>query len=219
MEPADYLKIAASSAVIAACVSSSIGWLQALLRERGTRQHDRYHALLESAVALERFVKACGDTVSAEAVATQEAQARDSWEPFFEVTFPTFALPDNYDWKALAKDQAAQLKDFFEAAATVPAYISGYAQNANDAGEVAAEKAIEAAKFGRRAWKLAVAFRACAEIPALDLESLHYGWVHDAFKDRLKQHATFQERQRAMWEEFAKSAPVIQPEDRSPSLL
>ncbi|WP_018005261.1 hypothetical protein [Cupriavidus neocaledonicus] len=205
LDTTDYIKLIASSAVVGAAVSAGINWLQTSHRERKNRQHERHHALLDAAVQLERFVKAGGDAIAAERAAPPVSWDEQSWEPYYAVQFPTFTISDAFNWKALRKDEAAQLKDFVEAANGVLSYISDYAEHADDPADVAAEKACEAAEYAQKAWKLAVALRASAGLGPADLAGHHYGWVHEVFEQRLQLRAQVLERRRVSEDEWSKS--------------
>ncbi|AZG13786.1 hypothetical protein [Cupriavidus pauculus] len=215
LDATDFVKIVASSAVIGAAVSSGISWLQTSVRENKNRQHERHHVLLEVAVLLERFVKACGDTISTERAAPPVAWDDQSWDAYYAVQFPEFVPPDSFNWRALTKQEAARLKDFVEAVRGVKSYISEHAEHADDPSDVASKQAVKSAEYGQKAWELALSLRASAGVNPASLESHHYGWVHDAFKERLERHANYLEQQRIAHQELFKD--FVQPSPRAGS--
>ncbi|KVD81730.1 hypothetical protein WS62_24440 [Burkholderia sp. ABCPW 14] len=182
----DWLKIAASSAVIGSATGAIINGLFA--RGKDGREHDResFLAALLAVEELEGYVRSCVQMIYTDSEAQQEAGRRHSYDPLEPVRLPPFSYSTEIQWKWLPKDVAAQLREFPNAHQETVHYIRNSAEFDDPFGTCDAIT-LGCARLGEQAWKLAATVRQCCGLPPAQMHQ-HGETALQTLRERVLKH-------------------------------
>ncbi|WP_124545888.1 hypothetical protein [Burkholderia cepacia] len=186
LETYDWLKIAASSAVIGSAMSAIINGLFARGRDRHERDRESSLAALLAAEELEGYMRACAQMIYIDSEAQQEAALQGSYSPLDRVRLPAFSYPTEIQWKWLPKDVAAQLREFPNAHRETAQYIRNNAEFDDPFGSCD-EVTLSCAQLGEHAWMLSTAVRERWGFPAAQVHQ-HGETPLQTLRARVLQH-------------------------------
>ncbi|MCG5077824.1 hypothetical protein [Paraburkholderia tagetis] len=186
LETYDWLKIAASSAVIGSVVSSVINGLFARGKDRRERDRESFLAALLAVEELEGYMRACVQMIYTDSEAQAEASRYVSYEPLRQVRLPAFSYPNEIQWKWLPKDTAAQLREFPNAHREIAQYIRNSSEFDDPFG-TCDEVTLGCARLGMQAWELAAKVRYRSGLPTAQLHQ-HGGDALKTLSDRVLQY-------------------------------
>ncbi|HDV6321752.1 TPA: hypothetical protein RJR38_003604 [Burkholderia multivorans] len=182
----DWLKVAASSAVIGSAMGAIINGLFALGRDGRERDRESFLAALLAVEDLEGYARTCVQMIYTDSEAQQEAGRRHSYDPLEPVRLPPFSYSKEIQWKWLPKDVAAQLREFPNAHKETVHYIRNSAEF-SDPFVTCDEITLGCARLGEEAWKLAATVRRSCGLPPAQVHQ-HGETALQTLRERVLQH-------------------------------
>lgn len=154
----DWLKIAASSAVIGSAMGAIINGLFARGKDKRERDRESYLAALLAVEDLETYVRSCVQMIYTDDEAQQEAVRRGNYDPLEPVRLPPFSYSKEIQWKWLPTVVAAQLREFPNAYKETVHHIRNSSEFGDPIG-TCDDITLGCARLGEQAWKLAATVR------------------------------------------------------------
>ncbi|MFL9916853.1 hypothetical protein PQR75_15975 [Paraburkholderia fungorum] len=182
----DWLKIAASSAVIGSAMGAIINGLFARGKDRRERDRESFLAALLAVDELEGYVRSCVQVIYTDSEAQQEAVRRSSYAPLEPVRLPPFSYSAEIQWKWLPKDVAAQLREFPNAYRETVHYIRSSAEFGDPIG-TCDDITLGCARLGEQAWRLAAAVRERWGLPSAQVHQ-HGENALQTLRERVLKH-------------------------------